>query len=183
MLQTHTRVLKMNSKLHSDSGIHSSALRQPNAQLFGALQSTAIQTNDKRRSESKGCPRRRLRAIPFPWTRFASLLRGCLRSPASNFWSSIEFRQTQNDAEQLLCHRPDRFSLRTHLASSSGSAARGSTAHNGCTGGIECDLLFAADRLPMATRATRVSGVGHGLPLLPKLEERGRVDVYSEGSL
>jgi putative transposase len=29
--------------------------------------------------------------------------------------------------------------------------------------------------------ATGVSGVGHGLPLLPKLEERGGVDVYSEG--
>jgi transposase len=33
----------------------------------------------------------------------------------------------------------------------------------------------------MATPATGVSGVGHGLPLLPKLEERGGVDVYSEG--
>src|SRR4051812_9551180 len=44
-------------------------------------------------------------------------------------------------------------------------------------------FLSAADRLSMATLATRVSGMGHGLPLLPKLEERGRVDLYSEGDL
>ena len=35
----------------------------------------------------------------------------------------------------------------------------------------------------MATPAPGVSGVGHGLPLFPKLEERRRVDVYSEGNL
>jgi len=35
----------------------------------------------------------------------------------------------------------------------------------------------------METPATRLSSVGHGLPLLPKLEKRGRVDIYSEGDL
>ena len=35
----------------------------------------------------------------------------------------------------------------------------------------------------MAAVATGVSGVGHGLPLLPKLEERGRVDMPSESDL
>ena len=46
------------------------------------------------------------------------------------FRLSMEFPQTQNDAEQLLCNRPDQFSLGTHLASSSGSATRRSTTHN-----------------------------------------------------
>ncbi len=35
----------------------------------------------------------------------------------------------------------------------------------------------------MATLATGVSGVGHGLSLLPELEERRRVDVPSESHL
>ncbi len=35
------------------------------------------------------------------WPRISEL-RGCLKSPAANIWLSLEFRQTQKDAEQRL---------------------------------------------------------------------------------
>ena len=68
-------------------------------------------------------------------------------------------------------------------AASSGSAARWQTAHNQCSRGIQRHLLFTANRLSVAASATGVSRLGHGLSLLPELEERRRVDLPSESNL
>jgi len=102
--------------------------------------------------------------------------RGVFEKSGIAFELSLEVPQTQNDAEQLLCNRPDQFSLGTHLASSSGSAARGSTAHNRCT--CISAVLDAISYLLRTGCQWRLlprefPGGGHRLPLLPKLEERG----------
>lgn len=39
------------------------------------------------------------------------------------------------------------------------------------------------EKLPMAAVATRVSDVGPGLPLTPRLEERSRMDLPSKSDL
>lgn len=51
------------------------------------------------------------------------------------------------------------------------------------TRGGERDFLFAANWLSMAAVAAGVSGMGNGLSLPPNLEERGRMDMPSEGAL
>jgi hypothetical protein len=88
-----------------------------------------------------------------------------LRRFRSFFWVKWKVQHTKRNAEQRLCDRPDEFSLGTRRAASSRSEARPPTAHNRCSGCIECNLLFAANRLPVAAFATGISRVGHGLSL------------------
>ena len=57
------------------------------------------------------------------------------------------------------------------------------TTQDGSSRGTRRDLLPVADRVPVAPDSPRVSGVGHGVSLLPNVEERGRLGLRTGGNL
>src|SRR5260370_3295079 len=70
-----------------------------------------------------------------------------------------------------------RCSLVADRADIAGSTDWWPTAQNQPSRCLECHLLFATNRLPMAFASSRVSIVEHGLPLLSVLEERWCLDL------
>src|ERR1700724_1632869 len=73
------------------------------------------------------------------------------------------------DEHSILRHRPDRCSVVFCCASSAGGATGWATAHHQPSCRPQRHLLPPADRLPVATVATRISTVRNGLPLLSSL--------------
>src|SRR5258707_12532205 len=73
------------------------------------------------------------------------------------------------DEHSILRHRPDRCSVGFCCASSAGGAPGRATAYHQPSCRPQRHLLPPADRLPVATVATRISSVWHGLPLLSSL--------------
>ena len=88
----------------------------------------------------------------------------------------------KRDAEQPLCNRPDERSLRNLsrvlFRQRYPVADRAQPIF-----GVNCDLLSAADRPPVAVVATGLSSVVYRASLLPQLKELGCVDMPSEGHL
>ena len=73
------------------------------------------------------------------------------------------------DALSILRHRPDQRGAGLDCASSAGGAPGWATAHHQPSCRPQRHLLPLADRLPVATVATRISTVRNGLPLLSSL--------------
>src|SRR5260370_42368664 len=73
------------------------------------------------------------------------------------------------DEHSILRHRPDRRGVGFCCASSAGGAPGRATAHHQPSCRPQRHLLPSADRLPVATVATRISTVWYGLPLLSSL--------------
>src|SRR5260221_14213326 len=78
---------------------------------------------------------------------------------------------------QALRYRFDRCSLVADRADIAGSTERWPTAQNQPSRCLECHLLFATNRLPMALASSRGSIAPHALPLLSGLEEGWSQDL------
>src|SRR3984893_12936292 len=87
------------------------------------------------------------------------------------------------DAPSILRHRPARCSVGFCCASSAGGATGRATAHHQPSCRPQRHLLPPADRLPVATVATRISTVWHGLPLLSSLAKLRCVGTSTSSAL
>jgi hypothetical protein len=97
-------------------------------------------------------------------------LRGCLKSRLRVQIILRDGNYLQH--RQALRYRSDRCSLGADRADVAGSSARWPTTHNQHPRCVKRNLLSTKNRLPMAVASPGVSGVEHGLSLLPGLEER-----------
>src|SRR5258708_23151389 len=87
------------------------------------------------------------------------------------------------DEHSILRQRPDRCSVGFCWSSSAGGATGRATAHHQPSCRTQRHLLPPADRLPVATVATRISTVWHGLPLLSSLAKLRCVGTSTSSAL
>src|SRR5260370_16785493 len=86
------------------------------------------------------------------------------------------------DEHSILRHRPDRCSVGFCCASSAGGATGRATAHHQPSCRPQRHLLPPADRLPVATVATRISTLWHGLITFKPGETPARGYIHIECS-
>jgi hypothetical protein len=86
---------------------------------------------------------------------------------------------TLEDGKQPLSDRYQWCNMEANRSAVACCTAGRTAPHNRSARRTQCHLLSAAHRLPVATAAARVSGVGHHLSLFPHMEERRRLGPFA----